>query len=66
MVRIIILALIGFVVGGMLGGELADLGASHRGDIGRLFVGGLVGAAAGATGGGFLGRWLDRKSKEKR
>ena len=36
MVGVIIWALVGLVAGGILDGELADLGASHRGDIGRL------------------------------
>jgi hypothetical protein len=36
MVGAIIWGLIGLVAGEILGGELADLGASHRGDVGCL------------------------------
>ena len=52
---------VGLVAGGMLGGELADLSANHRGDIGALLGGGLMGAMLGAVGGGWLGLTLTRK-----
>ena len=65
MVGIVAFALIGIVAGGILGGELADLGAPHKGDIGRLLIGGLFGASAGAVGGGYLGLWLSRKSTDR-
>jgi hypothetical protein len=58
---IIVWTLFGLVAGGMLGGALADLGAGHRGDIGALFVGLLMGALFGAGGGGALGLTLTRK-----
>ena len=58
---IIVWTLFGLVAGGMLGGALADLGAGHRGDIGALFVGLLIGALFGAGGGGALGLALTRK-----
>ncbi len=58
--------LIGLIVGGMLGAELADAAASHPGDIGSLLGGALLGGAAGATGGGYLGLWLGRKFATKR
>lgn len=50
--------LIGIIAGGMLGGALADMSANHRGDIGLLFGGLVVGATLGAICGGVVGKGL--------
>ena len=65
MLLTVIWTLIGLVAGGMLGGALADLGAGHRGDIGALFVGLLLGALFGAVGGGLLGRTAHRNGDSR-
>jgi hypothetical protein len=65
-VIVIIWTLTGLIAGGMLGSALADARASHGGDIDTLLVGLLFGAAAGATGSGYLGLWLGRRFANNR
>ncbi|MBM3527865.1 MAG: hypothetical protein FJX62_07220 [Alphaproteobacteria bacterium] len=62
MFLVILWALVGLVAGGMAGGALADAAANHRGDIGALFGGLLIGSMFGALGGGAFGLWLARTS----
>ena len=54
-------AFIGLVLGGLIGGELADLSANHRGDIGRIAVGGVVLGLMSSCALGFVGYALALK-----
>ena len=61
MLIVITWVLVGAVVGGMLGGALGDASANHRGDIGAIFGGLVMGASIGAICAGLAGRALNRK-----
>jgi MFS family permease len=58
---VVLWTLIGLAAGGMLGGAVADLVASHPGDIGGLFGGLVIGGCLGAAVGGWAGFALNRK-----
>jgi hypothetical protein len=60
MVIVVVWALVGAVVGGMLGGALGDASANHRGDIGAIFGGLVIGGVIRAVCAGLAGRALDR------
>jgi hypothetical protein len=61
MLIVVIWILFGAIAGGMLGGALGDASANHRGDIGAIFVGLVIGASFGAACAGLAGRALNQK-----
>ncbi len=52
---------VGIAAGYVTGGLLGEIGSNHPGDIGRLFVGGVMGVLLGAAGGAWLGWTLKQK-----
>jgi hypothetical protein len=64
MLIVVAWVVVGAVLGGMLGGALGDASANHRGDIGAIFGGLVMGAAIGAICAGLAGRALNRKFPE--
>src|SRR4051812_45081189 len=61
MLIVVIWVLFGAVCGAMLGGALGDAFANHRGDIGAIFGGVVMGASIGAVCAGLAGRALNLK-----
>jgi hypothetical protein len=61
MLIVVTWVLFGAVVGAMLGGALGDASANHRGDIGAILGGLVMGAPIGAICAGLAGRALNQK-----